>query len=53
MAKAEEVCLVDSYAVWEEYKKGGFDIKDILSMVLNHPSTIGHEVVCDFVNEII
>lgn len=44
IAAAEQVCLADVYAVWQAYRRQGYDYAEILANGTNHPSTAGHEV---------
>ena len=39
-----QVCLVDTYKIWDEYKKQGYPISDLLANGSVHPSETGHEV---------
>ncbi|MCD7746371.1 MAG: hypothetical protein LUI13_14010 [Lachnospiraceae bacterium] len=40
----EEVCLADTYAVWEAYEAAGYPVKALLANGMNHPSKTGHEM---------
>lgn len=44
MAESEEVCLADTYKVWEAYQAAGYPLKELLSNELNHPTVTGHEM---------
>lgn len=44
VAQAEQVCLADTYAVWEEMREAGCPWEELLSNRTNHPSVEGHEV---------
>jgi hypothetical protein len=44
IASEEEICLCDTYAVWTEFLKKGYDVKKMLANRINHPSKAGHEV---------
>ena len=43
IAAEEETGIADHYAVWEEFRKQGYDWKDLLANGVNHPSITGHE----------
>jgi len=40
----EETCLCDTYALWTEFLKKGYDVTKMLANGINHPSKAGHEV---------
>ncbi|MCD8015317.1 MAG: GDSL-type esterase/lipase family protein [Lachnospiraceae bacterium] len=44
LAVQEEVCLADTYAVWEAYEAAGYPVKALLANGMNHPSKTGHEM---------
>ncbi|MCD7884286.1 MAG: GDSL-type esterase/lipase family protein [Lachnospiraceae bacterium] len=44
LAVLEDVCLADTYAVWEAYKAAGYPVKALLANGMNHPSKTGHEM---------
>ena len=44
IAENEQVCLADTFAIWDAYQEAGFDWMELLSNGVNHPSTVGHEV---------
>ena len=43
-AEKFQVCLVDTYKIWNEYEKQGYPISDLLANGSVHPSETGHEV---------
>ena len=44
LAAEEEVCLADTYAVWEAAREAGCPWKELLANGINHPGVEGHEV---------
>ena len=44
IAKAEQVCLADTYAVWEAARDAGCPWEELLANRTNHPSAEGHTV---------
>ena len=44
IAQEEEVCLADTYKVWEAYAAEGYPIEALLANGGNHPSVTGHEM---------
>lgn len=44
VAMLEQVCLVDTYAVWEEFVNQGYNLKEMFANGINHPTPAGHEV---------
>lgn len=44
LAEEEQVCLADTYAVWEQAKENGIPWVELLANRINHPSVEGHEV---------
>lgn len=44
LAKEEQVCLSDTYAVWENARDLGIPWEELLANKINHPSVEGHEV---------
>ena len=44
VAEEEQVCLSDTFAVWEEAEKAGIPLKELLANGINHPSVTGHTV---------
>ncbi|MCC8103774.1 MAG: GDSL-type esterase/lipase family protein [Clostridiales bacterium] len=44
LAVLEEVCLADTYAVWEIYETAGYPVEALLANGMNHPSKTGHEM---------
>ena len=47
LAEEEQVCLADTYAVWEEARAKGCPWKEILANGVNHPGVEGHEVYAE------
>lgn len=44
LAEEEQVCLADTYFVWEQFLKQGYELSRLLANGINHPSKAGHEV---------
>ena len=44
VAKREQVCLADTYLVWERYRDEGYPVEALLANGVNHPSVTGHEM---------
>lgn len=44
IAAEEGTCLCDTYALWTEFLKKGYDVTKMLANGINHPSKAGHEV---------
>ncbi len=44
LAEEEQVCLADTYAVWEAAREAGCPWKELLANGINHPGVEGHEV---------
>ncbi len=44
LASEEDVCLADTYAIWEDFIAQGNPVEAILANGINHPSITGHEV---------
>lgn len=44
VAKEEQVCLADVYAVWEKAREAGCPWKELLANGINHPGIEGHKV---------
>ena len=44
LAVEEQVCLADTYAVWEAAREAGCPWKELLANGINHPGVEGHEV---------
>lgn len=44
IARTEQVCLADTYAVWEAARAAGCPWEELLANRTNHPSVEGHEV---------
>lgn len=44
LAVEEQVCLADTYAVWEAARDAGIPWKELLANGVNHPGVEGHEV---------
>lgn len=44
VAEEEQVCLADTYAVWEKAREAGCPWEELLANGINHPSVEGHTV---------
>lgn len=44
MAEEKQVCLADTYKVWELYQSAGYPVKALLANGMNHPSKECHEL---------
>lgn len=44
LAKEEQVCLADTYLLWEAFVKQGHMLTKLLANGINHPTKAGHEV---------
>lgn len=42
LAEQEQICLADTYKVWEAYEAAGYPVQKLLANGLNHPSVTGH-----------
>lgn len=47
VAKEEQVCLADVYAVWETAREKGCPWEELLANGINHPGVEGHEVYAE------
>jgi len=47
MAKKENVCLADVYAVWKGFTDLGHPVKGLLANGMNHPTPAGHQVYAE------
>ena len=53
IADKSEVCLADTWAVWEKYRDLGYPVKALLANGLNHPSVTGHEMFAEVLMHLI
>lgn len=42
LADQEQVCLADTYKIWESYEAAGYPVNKLLANGSNHPSVTGH-----------
>ena len=47
IAAEENVCLADTYAVWEGFVNEGHPLPELLANRMNHPTPAGHRVYAE------